>query len=531
MAGTKRGLGRLFKPYWLRVAALSLLTVLQSLLQVAMALLLSCVIDAALSANGQLGFWSGVFVADLVLQIVVSALCRWSTGSTLDRLSADLRLRFLRSAVYSGSTRLQEFHSGELLSRGMEDVHTVCDGMVNALPSLIGQVTRLIAAFCAVLLIYPSVAGVLLAAALLLGAGVACMRPVLKKHHRSVREAEEQVMATMQEDLQQLELIQGLGVRQQILKRFHRRLRFSLNKKRRRRIWSVSSNGLLNVVSAIGTGTLLLWGVGKVAAGILSYGSLTAVLQLMNQFRTPVLGLSGVWTRLTAVEVAAERLAELLEVAQTKPAEAPDFVPTAVVFDHVTFRYPGDEVPVVEDFSVRFPLDGWSCLTGISGKGKSTLFKLILGLYTPQAGRVYLETDRGEVECSEQTRRLFAYVPQDYALFSGTVLENLLLVAPDAMQAQRRAALEIAQADFVWDMTQGEQTYVRENNTGLSKGQLQRLAIARAVLMERPIFLLDECTSALDAQTEKAVQECHPRDPPSRSTGGTGRDYHHIYGR
>ncbi len=505
MAGTKKGLGRLFKPYWLRIAGLSALMILHALLQVAMALLLRGVIDAALSNPGRLGFWSGAFVADLILQIAVSALCRWSTGSTMDRLSADLRLRFLRSAVYSADSRLQEFHSGELLSRGMEDVYTVCDGMVNALPLLIGQVTRLAAAFCAVLMIYPGVAVVLLAAVLLVCAGVACIRPVLKKHHRLVREAEEQVMATMQEDLQQLELIQSLNVRQQILKRFHRRLKNSLNKKRTRRVWSVSSNGLLNVASAVGTGTVLLWGVGKVAAGVLSYGSLTSMLQLMNQFRAPALGLSGVWTRLTAVEVAAERLIALLLVEEAKPAQIPDIKPKAVVFDRVTFRYPGDETPVIEDFSVRFPLEGWSCLTGISGKGKSTLFKLMLGLYTPQSGRVYLETDRGEVECTEQTRLLFAYVPQDYALFSGTVLENLLLVAPEVQQQQRRDALAIAQADFVWELTQGEQTHVGENNTGLSKGQLQRLAIARAVLMERPVFLLDECTSALDAQTEKAV--------------------------
>lgn len=159
----------------------------------------------------------------------------------------------------------------------------------------------------------------------------------------------------------------------------------------------------------------------------------------------------------------------------------------------------------MENFSARFPMDGWACLTGVSGRGKTTLFKLILGLYTPQQGRVYLETAQGDVPCSEATRHLFAYVPQDYALFSGTVLENLLLVAPDADEEKRKNALQIAEATFVLDMAAGENTVLRENNTGLSKGQLQRLAIARAVLMERPVLLLDECTSALDAETEAAV--------------------------
>ena len=151
------------------------------------------------------------------------------------------------------------------------------------------------------------------------------------------------------------------------------------------------------------------------------------------------------------------------------------------------------------------PLENWSCLTGHSGKGKSTLFKLMLGLYAPQEGSVYLETDCGEIPCGKETRHLFAYVPQDFALFSGTVLENLQLVAPNADEETIKNAISVAQADYIWNQTYQLETQVRENNAGLSKGQLQRLAIARAVLMERPVFLLDECTSALDAKTEDAV--------------------------
>ena len=129
----------------------------------------------------------------------------------------------------------------------------------------------------------------------------------------------------------------------------------------------------------------------------------------------------------------------------------------------------------------------------------------MLGLYAPQQGRVYLKTSAGEFACSEQTRHLFAYVPQDYAMLSGTVLENLQLVAPDVTEETYRTAIDLADANFIWDTAAGIDTHLGENNTGLSKGQLQRLAIARAILMDRKIFLLDECTSALDAQTEDTV--------------------------
>lgn len=488
-----------------KILWLCFLTVLQSVLQVAMALLSRFVIDAALGTGGSLAFWGGVLVADILALIGVHSLLSWCSGKTADTMTAKLRQDMLRKAVFSRDENLLDHHSGELLSRGMEDVHTVCDGAVSVLPAFVGQITRLVFTFLAILVISPAVAGVLLLAAAAVGAVTACLRPAIRTRHRQVREADEKVMSTMQEDLQQLELIQSIDAQEQVLKRFQKVLDRSLWARFKRRIWSVGSSGVINVVSQLGAGALLLWGASRVAANALSYGSLTAMLQLLSLFRGPVVGLSGLWSRFAAVEVAAERLKELLRPAVPVEKLTGEPAVTAVVFENVTFAYPGEETPVLQDFSFRFSLEGWTCLTGVSGRGKTTAFKLILGLYTPQAGRIYLQTDQGEIPCTEATRHLFAYVPQDYALFSGTVLENLQLVAPQADETKLRNALSVAQADFVWSLTEGLQTQVRENNAGLSKGQLQRLAIARAVLMERPVFLLDECTSALDAGTEDAV--------------------------
>ncbi len=501
---SRTGMRKLLRPKLGSILFLSALTVLQSLLLVTMAVVTRFVIDAALSANGKLLLCGVMLAVNILALIAVHALLAWCSSSAIDKFTVRLRRDLLSSAAYSRDVRLNDYHSGALLSRGMEDVHTVCDGAMNAFPSLVGQITSLIATFVVVLIMYPPVALVMSGVAVLIGAVAAWLRPAIKRRHRGVREAEEKVMADMQEDLQQLELIQGLGIQKPVLQRFAVRQKMSLLAKVKRRLWSVGSNSVISAASQLGTGVLLLWGAAQVALGSLSYGSLTSLIQLLSLFRGPVLGLSGLWARLAAVEVAGERLAELLELPeQEKEEEAPLSV-SEVVFENVTFAYPSDETPVLQDFSIRFPLDDWACLTGISGRGKSTLFKLILGLYAPQCGRVYLQTDRGEIPCSESTRSLFAYVPQDYALLSGSVLENLQLVAPEADHEKIRNALHIAGADFVWELTAREQTQVREN-TGLSKGQLQRIAIARAVLMERPVFLLDECTSALDAQTEKTV--------------------------
>lgn len=484
-----------------QLVLLCLLTATGSVLQVAMSIPIRYIIDAALNGK-DIWLWAVLLAADILALVLNHGALVWLTGSFSDKFVARLRLQLLHSAVYSRDSRLQEYHSGQLVSRGMEDVHTVCDGLYHSLPTMVGYIARLAASFAAVVYLSGKVALVMAGGALAVGVFAAVLRPILKKHHRRVRRADEQVMAAMQEDLQQLELIQSLSIQKPVLKQFGKRLDRSLREKRARRVWSVGSNTVLNAASLAATGVLILWGSSQVAAGALSYGSLTSMMQLLTLFRGPVLGISGVWTRLTAVEVAGERLQELLQETSSQTQAAAADV-QAVVFEDVTFAYPGEEAPVLEGFSLRFALDGWVCLTGVSGKGKSTMFKLMLGLYTPQKGRVYLQTSEGELPCSEQTRGLFSYVPQDFALLTGTLKENLTLVAPDASPEAIAEVLTASQAGFALDIL--EDTQVRENNTGLSKGQLQRLAIARALLMDRQVLLLDECTSALDGDTELAV--------------------------
>lgn len=495
---------RLLRHYQSRIWVLCLLAVLSAVLQVGFAVLSRYVIDAALSHSPRLPLWGTLLVADLLAVVGLHAALNWISSRTTDRCVTAMRRSLLETAVYSHDRKLHDCHSGELLSRGMEDVYTVCDGMVTVLPSLVAQIARLIVSLGAVLYLYPPLAVVVLLAGVVLAGAVAALRPVLKDRYAKMRRADEQVLSGMQENLQQLELIQSLSAQEQVLSRFGSRLENSLKAKDSRRRWVIGYSSLLSAASRLGTGVVLLGGGVLVAGEALSYGSLTAMVQLLHQLRSPVLGLSGLWTQLAGVEVAAERLTELLAPGD-KPRQRSVSKVRSVVFEDVCFTYPGDELPVLEHFSARLPMEPWACVTGVSGKGKTTLFKLMLGLYTPQQGRIYLDTEAGEIPCGADTRHLFAYVPQDYALLSGTILDNLTLAAPDVPAPARAAALAAAQADFVRELEDGEQTHIGELGTGLSKGQLQRLAIARAILMDRPIFLLDECTSALDAKTEESV--------------------------
>ncbi|MBO5868939.1 MAG: ABC transporter ATP-binding protein, partial [Oscillospiraceae bacterium] len=338
--------GKILHSYLWRIWLLAGMSVIQSLLQVGMALIFQRVIDTALSGGERLTFWSVLLVADLLLQVLVYALFVWFTESTVDNLTAALRSELLRNAVNCADSRLESFHSGQLLSRGIEDVRSYCDGIVHALPSLVGQLTRLVAVVAAILLIYPALAAVLLAAGALVLVGVAILRPVLRKKHRAVRKADEKVLSVMQEDMQQLVLIQSLDIQSQIMKRFARRQKKSLEARFNLRRWSVGSSSFVNAAALLGSGLLLLWGGIQVASGMLSYGALTALIQLLNQFRAPVLSLSGLWTRFASVEVSTERLCDLLETPQAEKKKMEDIHPIAVVFENVTFCYEGEETPV-----------------------------------------------------------------------------------------------------------------------------------------------------------------------------------------
>ena len=499
---------RMFHPFHGEILLLCAGAAALSLLQVGLAVLSRFVIDSGVQGDMGFRWWATGMLAVIVLLVLVRGGLSWLSGRLTDRSAAKLRYELLAAVERSSSGDLQAYHSGTILNRANEDVEVLCNGMSSLLPGQIGNGTRLLLAFTAVALFSPVIAWVLLAAGLLAGAGMVCVRPVLKRRYQNVRQTEEASSARLQESVQQIETIKGLGAEKETLRRFGGALRRELEAKRRWRAFSVGGGMCISAAVQLGTGCMMMWGALGIHRGILTYGTLAALLQLLSLFRGPVMGLTGLWSQLAAMETAADSLRELLELGRDEPSSGAEEAfarVTAAVFENVSFRYPGDETPVLEHFSARFDLTDWTCLTGMSGRGKTTVLKLLLGFYRPQCGRVYLETEQGTRLCGPDTRKVFAYVPQNYALFSGSVLDNLLLAAPGASEQEWRKALDVAQAGFVWELEEQERTQLRENNTGLSQGQLQRLAIARAVLMRRPALLLDECTSALDAETERAV--------------------------
>jgi ATP-binding cassette subfamily B protein len=230
---------------------------------------------------------------------------------------------------------------------------------------------------------------------------------------------------------------------------------------------------------------------------------------LLQQLQQPLTSFTSVLPVFYSRLVSCERLAEIdgFPKEDISYHQTEDLYYTLVSFsvEDLSFSYGRDEI--FSNTSVAIPSKEIVCVTGVSGAGKSTLFRLLMNVYAPNNGGIYLQTKDRKTLLTAKERGLFAYVPQGNFLFSGTIRENLTFFYDKGKisEDQIREALETACADFVYELPQGLETELSEHGAGLSEGQLQRLAIARALISNRPILLLDESTSALDAETEKAV--------------------------
>lgn len=485
------------RPYRPAAAALAALSCLQSLGLVALALVSRRVLD-----SGGLGWCLALGLLAAGIPALGAAAARLS-GGAVDRAASALRHAAAEGLLGAGGAGRDRFRSGQLFSRLTQDAYTLCQWRISLLPQLAGQGVRLAAALAALCVVsLPLAAAAAAAGVAALAAGRAYRRAVKERHLRA-RRADESLTGCAQELLDHMELLQAMDAGTEALRRFDRR----------QEDWRQARRGLRDLTSAGGAAfsaglrlvyaALLVWGGWAVRGGTLTFGGLAALAQLLGLFQGPLSGLTGVQSQLAAVRAAEERLDALWALPREPSGPPPDTggACRAIVFDRVTFRYGAGRPPVLRDFSARLPLDRWVCLTGASGSGKTTLFRLILGLYAPQSGRVYLETAAGEIPCTAATRRLFGYVPQTPALFSGTIRENLLLANPRAEEPALRAALERAGCGFVRDLPEGLDTPLGEGGGGLSAGQRQRLAAARALLAGAEILLLDEVTSALDRET------------------------------
>ena len=507
-----------------RIPAICLMTAAQvghALFCVFFALGSRAVIDSATGGDPRLFAEACLKQAGIIAGILV---CLALVRHLQERLRADLerdwKRQMLHGLLHGEYSAVSAYHSAELLNRLNSDVSKVNEGILTIVPGAASMVTRLVAAVAVLGTLDGRFAGltVLLGGGAILATGL--MRQRLKELNKLVGHHDGKVSGFLQETMEKLLMVQAMDVTREVEHRADMLLDDRYVIQRKRKNISLFANTCTSVLF-YGAGFLALcWCSGRMLRGEMSFGSLTAVIQLVNQLQVPFVNLSGIFPKYIAMAASAERLMELDAIqGQPEPVEEdPQEIyrtMESLQAEGVCFAYDRDRILTEAEFSL--PKGAFAVVTGPSGIGKSTILKLLLGIFRPESGGLYVKQREGRRKLDRSTRRLFAYVPQGNLLLSGTLRENLTIVRPDATQEEIRQAVWVsAMGEFLPQLPQELDTVIGESGAGLSEGQAQRLAIARAVLGGAPILLLDECTSALDEETERKVLQ-RLRELPGRT--------------
>ena len=467
------------------------------------------VIDSAVAGSREL-FWRACLVqlALIVCLLGPYALQRHLREWLAAELDRSFKKNLLQILLRGDYTEVTAFHSGELINRLNNDVRILNDGVLSAFPNFAALLTRLVAALIVLIGLEPLFgAGIIVLGAVML-AGTALLRRKMKQLHKRVSEADGKVTGFLQEALEKLLVVQALGAAEEMERRADKLLAARFEAQRVRKNVSLAANTGVSVFSYVVSFAALAWSAGGLLVGTMSFGELTAVTQLVTQLRMPMVNLSGIFPQYVAMVAAAERLMELEALRQ--PEEERLNATTlyeqveAIQAEGLSFSYNRDKV--LSETDLYLPKGAFAVITGPSGIGKSTILKLLLGICKPDRGELFLQLDSGRQAIGRSTGGLFAYVPQGNLLFSGTIRENLLLANPESTEDEiARAVCLSGMEEYVAQLPLGLETPLLENGAGLSEGQAQRLAIARAILSKAPILLLDEATSALDEDTEREV--------------------------
>ncbi len=498
------------KKQHLSLVALIFANAFFSVLSILFAFAIKGVIDGAEEGNANKLLSYAVFIGVIVIfqffgRITINGLTERIRG----KLEMLYRARLFKQITEKKQDKIGAYHSGELMNRITSDVGVVCDGVTSIVPSIVAAGTRLVCAIVALVILDWIFAIAFSVAGLLVFIILGLLRGKLKSLHKSAQEADGKVRSFMQECIENLLAVKVFSGGGRVEKKADKLQKDHFNIKMKRKNYSVVGNALYNFIFSAGYLFALIYGSVKLLNGALGYGSLSAILQLVNNVQVPFATLSNVFPKYYGMVASAERLVEIEEVESEGDQALLDGNEIysklkGIKIDDVTFTYDRDTVIK----NANFYLEKGDCLFihGASGIGKSTLIKLLLGVYPPDSGRMFLDLEGEEIDLDYSTRSLFSYVPQGNMLFSGTLKDNVTFINDGADQEQIDRALSVACAsEFIDELPEKLNTVVGENGVGLSEGQIQRIAIARAILAGSPILLLDEATSALDEDTERKV--------------------------
>ena len=450
----------------------------------------------------------GIMIGIMLVQILAATAQGWWEGMVVTRTQNAFRAKVFSHVLASEWHGREAFHSGDMVNRLEDDTRVVVDLLCTRVPDFIITIVQLLAASAFLFVLEPSLLWVLLILMPVAAIGSKMFFKTIRKLTSLIRAGDSRVQGHMQENLQQRVLVKTLGCEDKVTGKLDELQKDVMDNTIRRLNYNAGARGFLRFGFMAGYAAAFLWGVFGIKSGAVTFGMMTAFLQLVGQVQRPIADISRHIPAFIHSLTSVERLLELTELPlETNEGDILFKGAPGIRVEDVTFAY--SDVPegmpaqmVFEHFTHDFKPGTVTAIMGVTGAGKSTLTRLMLALLRPTSGSITVYDDEVSVPVSPATRCNFRYVPQGNSLMSGTVRDNLLLANPSATEEEMKEALHMAVADFIFDLPDGIDTLCSEKGSGLSEGQAQRVAIARALLHTGGVLILDESTSALDRDTE-----------------------------
>lgn len=499
-----------------KVIVLSLLCMVNSVLGVVLALSLKKVVDSAVSGSRREFLTAAVFTGMFILvQISIGYVVRYLDERSRADLENSMKKHVWMEIMTRDYDSLERYHTGELMNRLSNDVKVVSDNIVTLVPSIVAMVTRLICAMAILFLLDWRFAAIFFVGGLAVMGFSVLFRKKMKSLHKKMQEAEGKVRSFQQEMLESVIVIRSFRAENKVgeigadFMREHKKMRLKKN------VFSNITQTGFSIIMNAGYLFGILWCGMGILNRTISYGTLMAVQQLIGQVQQPIAGIAGFVPRYYTMIASAERLMELEQLPgdgerisepgrQEKEADIADI--QRINLENVTTGYHRNEEKILERASLEIRRGDIMAVTGESGAGKSTLLKMLLCLYPLEEGTVTVTDEENRSHSLiKEIRHIFAYVPQGNFLMSGSIREVISMYGMEGRMTVEEACEIACAGEYIENLPEKYDTKLGEHGVGLSEGQMQRLAIARALYMGAPVLLLDEATSALDGNTEVQV--------------------------